>query len=168
MKKVVLLCWVLMACSQLQAQDKLKQQLFYYNPKGLSFIPPLSKPGIMYDGKLYVGKKQLEQLFKTLNDAQLNTYFFKYKKNKSAANILSVAGYILPIVNIAVSANDGKFNWWLFGGGLLTGGVGGYFNGQAQKNLLQGVLYYDNKQKAAVTGFVPRQQTIGIAIPLSK
>ncbi len=168
MKKVVLMLLVLIACNQLMAQDKLKQQLFYYNPKGLSFIPPLSKSGIMYDGKLYVGKKQLEQLFKNLNDAQLNTYFLKYKKNKSAANILSVVGYILPIVNIAVSANDGKFNWWLFSGGLVAGGVGGYFNGQSQKNLLQGVLYYDNNQKTAATGFVPKQQSIGISIPLSK
>jgi len=152
-----------------QAQNKIQEQLFYYSAKGLSFIPPLSRPGLIYDGKLYIGSKKLSTLFSKLNDEQLNLYFKKYKSNKTTADILTFTGsFALPIVNIIVSANDGKLNWWLMGASILMGGTGGFLNVQAQKNLLMASLYYDKKMGYTTATLIPQQQSIGIVIPLGK
>lgn len=169
MKKIVVLVLLICISNVVMAQDKIKQQLFYYSPKGLTFIPPLSKPGFLYDGKLYVGRQQIGALLQQLNEPKLNEYFKKYKSNKTAADILSTTGgVILPLVNVIVSANEGKFNWLLFGAGIVMAGTGGYLNTMAQKNMLTAAIYYDKKLKGEVNHFVPQQQSIGFTIPLGR
>ncbi|MBX2932478.1 MAG: hypothetical protein KF781_11095 [Chitinophagaceae bacterium] len=153
-----------------QAQkQQLQEQMFYYSVKGISFIPPLSKPGLVYEGKLYMGRKKLAVLFNQLNDEQLNIYFKKYKANKTVADILSFTGtFALPIANIFITANNGKVNWWLLGAGVLLSGTSNFLNVYAQKNLLMASYYFDKKNGFAFSGFVPQQQSIGLAIPLGK
>ncbi|MBW7951154.1 MAG: hypothetical protein H3C56_00940 [Chitinophagaceae bacterium] len=167
MKKVLVAILVLI-CLQSQAQ-KIQEQLYYHSAKGISFIPPLSRPGLVYEGKLFVGKKKLNALFNKLNDEQLNTYFKKYKANKTTADILTFTGAVaLPLTNIFIAANDGKVNWWLIATSGLLSGVGGFLNVQAQKNLLFAAAYYDKKMSYTAHNFVPKQQSITIAIPLGK
>jgi hypothetical protein len=167
-KCIVAFLLLLCISSNIQAQDKIKQQLFYYSPKGLSFIPPLSKPAIVCNGKMYLGRKQLGRLFDSLKDDRLNRYFEKYKANKTPADILSFTGSVaLPIINIFVSSNAGKINWPLLVSSMLLSGTSSYLNFQAQKHLLYASLYYDNKMNQIRT-YVPQQQSIGFSIPLTK
>jgi hypothetical protein len=170
MKRTLIVMVLVMACSlKMQAQDKIKEQLFYYSPKGLTFIPPLSRPGLVYNGHLYVGKKKLGYLFNELHDMKLDIYFMKYKANKTSADILTfVGGFALPIANIFISTNQGKINWWLLGTSVVLNGTGGYLNMQAQKNLLLASIYYDQKMGYPHNAYVPQQQSVGIAIPLTK
>ncbi len=162
-------CFLLLCSKNLFAQDKIKQQLFYYSPKGLTFIPPFSKPGLVYNGKLYMGRKQLGPLFSTLKDEKLDFFFRKYKANKTPADVLGiVGGFALPIANIFISTNSGKINWPLLGAGILMGGTANYLNFQAQKNLLYASIYYDQKMGIQHTTYQPQQQSIGFAIPLGK
>ena len=168
MKKLALFIMVVILSSQCFAQKTLQEQLFYYSPKGLTFIPPLSRPGLVYNGKLYIGKNKLNGLFGQLNDEQLSTYFAKYKSNKTTADILTfVGGFALPIANIFISTNQGKINWWLLASSALLNGTGGFLNVQAQKNLLLASVYFDKKM-GYTSSIIPQQQTIGFAIPLSK
>jgi|GEM_PF-7058036 len=169
MRRILVIVFVLVACAKgLHAQDKVKQKLFYYSPKGLTFIPPFSKPGLLYDGKLYMGRKQLSGLFGRLNDDRLDRYFVKYKANKTPADILSfIGGFALPITNIFISTNAGKVNWPLLATSVLLSGTSGYLNTQAQKHLLYASIYYDQKMGNPHT-FTSNQQSIGFAIPLSK
>jgi hypothetical protein len=154
--------------SQATSQS-IQEKLFYHSAKGLSFIPPLSKPGLIYQGKLYTGKKKLSYLFYSLKDEQLNTYFNKYKANKTTADILTfTGGFALPVVNIIVAANDGKVNWWLIAASAILNGTGGFLNVQAQKNLLLAAIYHDKKMGYTSSNFVPQQQSFKIAIPLGK
>lgn len=167
MRKLFVVLFVVV-CSQGFAQNKVFEQLYYHSPKGLSFIPPLSRPGLVYNGKLYIGKNKLGSLFNQLNDEQLNIYFTKYKSNKTTADILSfTGGIVLPLVNVFVSTNQGRVNWWLIGSSALLNATGGVLNVQAQKNLLLAAAYFDKKNGYA-NNFVPLQQSIGFAIPLGK
>ena len=171
MKKWILLIGLFCSLHAVAQFDmtNLQSQLFYYNPKGLTFIPPFAKPGLVYNGKLYIGKKKLNVLFKELNDIQLYYYYDRYKANKVAGDIFSFVGSVaLPITNIFVSANNGKINWWLLGAGMITGGTGAFLKAKAQQHLLMAALYYDSKMKAQQqqpNSYVPQQTTIGIAIP---
>jgi len=175
MKKLIGIGCLLCIVATASAQKTIQERLYYYSPKGLTFVPPLSRPGIIYNGKLFIGKRKLAGLFGLMNDPRMDEYFRKYKANKTTADIIGTTGtVVLPLVNLFVTANNGKINWWLVGAAAIAGGTGGYFNAMAQKNLLMAALYFDEKQKAmppAVTkptSFVPQQQSIGIAIPLSK
>lgn len=150
------------------AQSSITEKLYYHSPKGLTFIPPLTRPGLVYNGKLYIGKNKLGILFNQLNDDQLNMYFKKYKANKTSADIFTfVGGFALPLANVFLSSQQGKVNWYLIGASALLNATGGVLNVHAQKNLLLAAAYYDQK-KGYSTGFVPQQQNIGFTFSLSK
>ncbi len=168
MRKIVLIFCLFFCCINIYAQKKVQEQLYYYSPKGLSFIPPLSRPGLIYNGKLYIGKTKLNVLFNELNDRELKTYFKKYKANKTAADILTfTGGFVLPLANIFISTNQGKINWWLIGTSAALNGTGGFLNIQAEKNLLLASTYFDKKMGYA-NNIIPQQQTLSFRIPLSK
>lgn len=159
---------LLFLSSKTMAQGNLTEKLYYHSAKGLTFIPPLSRPGLVYNGKLYIGKNKLQNLFSQLNDKQLNTYFKKYKANKTTADILSfVGGFALPLVNVFISTQQGKVNWYLIGTSAALNVTGNILNLHAQKNLLLAAGYYDQK-KGFANSFVPHQQSIGFNIPLGK
>lgn len=169
MKKIGLLFLLSFFYVALFAQSKAaNESLYYYSAKGLTFVPPLSRPGIVKDGKLYIGKRKLSILFSQLNDEKLNTFFAKYKANKTSADVLSITGtVVLPIANLIITAKDGKINWWLFGAALVVNASSNILNIQAQKNLLEATIYYD-KRNGFTHIYSPQQATIGITIPLTK
>ncbi len=168
MKEITFIFCLVFCANIVIAQKKIQEQLYYHSPKGLSFIPPLSRPGLVYKGKLYIGKTKLNVLFNELNDQQLNEYFKKYTSNKTAADILTFTGaFVLPLANIFISTNQGKINWWLIATSAALNGTGGFLKIQAEKNLMLTSAYFDKKM-GLTSNFLPQQQSITIRIPLSK
>ncbi|HEX6913591.1 MAG TPA: hypothetical protein VF145_00025 [Chitinophagaceae bacterium] len=153
-------------CIQQEASaQKLVQESFFYNPKGLTFIPGLKKPSIIYQGRLFVGRKQLAGLFSHLHNEQLNFHFGKYKANKTAAAVLSIAGAALSVYSfIDWRSNDRDFNWYTFGGGILLSGASGYLDAKGNEHLRKAALIFDEATRN--TTFVPRQTTIRYIIPI--
>lgn len=142
-------------------------ETYYYNPKGFTFVPALKKPSIIYQGKLFVGRRQLTSLFATVNNEALNAYFKKYKANKTASAVLNIASFGLSLYSIFDwRRNDKDFNWYTFGGGLLLGGVSGYLDAKGNENLRNAALAFDEATRK--TTFVPAQPTIQFTIPLSR
>ncbi len=143
------------------------QDAFYYNPEGFTFMPVLKKPAIIYQGKLFSGRKQLNSLFSHLNNEELNLYYKKYKANRTASTILTLAGVGLSIYSLVDwRSTDKKFNWYTFGGGLVLSGVSGYLDGKASENLRNAAVVFDKATKK--TTFTPKQKTITLTFSLAK
>lgn len=143
------------------------QQTFVYNPKGLTFIPALKKPSIIYQGKLFAGTKQLSALFNYLHNDELNKYFRKYRANKTASTIVTLAGVGLSVYSlIDWRSSSRKFNWYTFGGGIVLSGVSGYLDGKAAENLRNAAIVFDNATRK--TTFVPQQSTLTFTFSLSR
>lgn len=160
---IVFFSWISFEASS----QKLLQETYYYNPRGFTFIPALKKPSIIYQGKLFAGRKQLTALFASANNEVLNTYFRKYKANKTSSAILKVVSAGLSIYSILDwRTSDRKFNWYVFGGGLAISGVSGYLDAKGNEHLRNAALAFDNAMKK--TTFVPAQPTIHFTIPLSR
>ncbi len=164
---ILILTLILFFANNTSAQVN-PNKAFYYNPKGVTYVPPLSKASIIYDGKLITGKKQISNLFSYLNNEQLNQFFTRYKKNKNAANVFWLVGFGLSVYSIAdrVSNSDRKFNWYTFGGGLVCSAGSSYFNARANQHLLNAAIVYDKAMKK--TGFIQPKQNITISLPLTK
>lgn len=157
----------LVILSSFSAKAQKPQDVFYYNPVGFTFVPMLKKPAIIYQGKLYTGRKQLNGLFGHLNNEELNSYFKKYKANRTASTILTVAGVGLSVYSLVDwRSSDKKFNWYTFGGGLVLSGVSGYLDAKASENLRNAAVVYDKATRK--TTFVPQQKTITLTISLAK
>jgi hypothetical protein len=148
--------------------QKVIQETFYHNSKGLTYIPPLSRPSLIYQGKLFTGRKQLSALFSHLNNAELNKYFSKYKSNKTASGIIKVAGIGLSLYSLIDwrGTDDGKFNWYVFGGGVVLSGLSGYLDGKAHEHLRNAAVVFDHATQR--TTFRPAQRSLGVVISLSK
>jgi hypothetical protein len=143
------------------------QENFYYNPGGFTFVPALKKPSIIYQGKLFSGTRQLSALFSHLNNEKLNIYFHKYKSNKTASTVLTIAGAALSVYSLVDwRSSDRKFNWYTFGGGIVLSGVSGYLDAKASENLHDAAIIFDNVTRK--TSFVPRQASLTFTIALSK
>lgn len=149
------------------AAQKIVQETFFYNPKGMSFIPAMKKPSVIYQGRLYSGRRQLTGLFNHLNNEVLNYHFKKYKANKTAAALLTVAGVGLSAFTLIEWRDpDKSFNWYTFGAGLLLSGTSGYLDAKGNEHLRQAAIVFDNATRKAT--FVPAQSTIRFTIPLSR
>lgn len=144
------------------------RQTFYYNPKGFTFVPALSKPSIIYQGQLFAGTRLLTALFNHVNNEQLNAHFKKYKSNRTAGTVFYLAGVGLSIFSIIdrVSNDDKKFNWYILGGGIASSIGSGYFNSRAGYHLLNAAIVFDEATKK--TGFIPAQSHISLSVPLTK
>jgi hypothetical protein len=164
--KTLLLIFFL-SCIFSYAGAQKPQDMFYYNPGGFTFIPALKKPSIIYQGKLFAGTRQLSALFGHLNNEKLNIYFHKYKSNKTASTLLTLAGVGLSIYSLVDwRSSDRKFNWYTFGGGLVLSGVSGYLDAKASENLRNAAIVFDNATKK--TTFGPKQSTLTFTIALPK
>ena len=167
MKRLIILAIIITTSSSAFSQ-KLQEQMFFYNPKGLSFIPPLKRPALVYEGKLYVGKRKLNGLFARIDNPALTLYFKKYKANKTAADILYYAGVGLTIFTAVEWKNNQNFPWAIFVPGFVASGASGYLNLKAQQNLLMSAAYFQQLQATQkATGFVPKQRNISFTIPLN-
>lgn len=168
MKISTIIIFIFCLMTNAKAQDKIQEKLYYHSANGFSFVPPLSRPAIVYKGKLYVGKNKLSVLFNQFNDAQMNSYFKKYISNKTTADVLSFTGsVVLPIANIFISTQQGKVNWWLIASSALLNGTAGIFKIQAEKNLMLICTYFDKKMGYAQQ-IIPSQQSICFTFPLKK
>lgn len=170
MRKIYLLVIGILFLLPLFAQDKINQQLFLQNPRGLGFIPPLSKPGIVYQGKLYLGYDQLLQLYGGFKSPEMMQYLERYKANRNAAAVLGAMGFAIPIVNTIVSANRGKFNWYLFGASIVLGAGSTYFKSMAQRHLIESVMFFEKNglsQKNA-TGMFEQPVSFNYTIALGR
>jgi hypothetical protein len=61
-KIIIALFFLLIAQSLFAQPSTVESQQYYEGNKGISYIPVLSKPALIYQGKLYTGKKQLDYL----------------------------------------------------------------------------------------------------------
>lgn len=148
------------------ASAQKPEDTYFYNPNGFTFIPVLKKPAIIYQGKLFTGRKQLNGLFSHLNNQELNHFYKKYKANRTASSILTWAGVGLSIYSLVDWRSSGrKFNWYTFGGGLVLSGVSGYLDGRASENLRNAAIVFDRATRN--TTFVPQQRKITLTISLA-
>jgi hypothetical protein len=162
-----LLLIFLVSILSLSVEAQKPQDVFYYNPGGFTFVPMLKKPAIIYQGKLYTGRKQLTGLFNYLNNEELNLYYKKYKANRTASTILTVAGVGLSVYSLVDwRSSDKKFNWYTFAGGLVLSGASGYLDAKASENLRNAAVVFDKATRK--TTFVPQQKTITLTISLAK
>jgi hypothetical protein len=163
LQKLLVFCFfnlIFLSASAQKVQDN-----YFYNAKGLTFLPAMKRPAIIYQGRLFVGRKQLTGLFNYLNNRELNLYFKKYRSNQTASTILKIAGVGLSVYSLLDwRSSDRKLNWYTLGGGLVISGVSGYLDLKASQNLRNAALVFDNATKK--TTFVPRQPTLTFTISL--
>jgi hypothetical protein len=137
MRKIFFSLFFLCAVWALHAQTPvLDAQLYYNNPSGLSFIPPLSRPALVYQGRLYSGNRQLSALVNQLNQPEFTMHFQQYKRNKTGAMVLNVVGTLTALSSVIIWNNENNSaRWWLLGGGIACSATGGVLNGLATQHL---------------------------------
>lgn len=163
-----LLIGIICCCSvyAVKAQTPvLDAQLYYHNPAGLGFIPPLSRPAVVYQGRLYSGNKQLSALVNQLNQPEVTMHFQQYKRNKTGAMILNVVGTLTALSSVIIWNNENNSaRWWLLGGGIVCSGTGGVLNGLATQHLRAAAMSFPAAKQA---GNVSNTK-FSLRIPLGK
>jgi hypothetical protein len=137
---------------------------YYEGSKGISYVPVLTKPALIYNGKLYTGKKQLNYLIDQLKDPSSTILYSQYRENRTWATILSVLGTATSIVGIFGTNNEKKINWYLLGGGILLNGTAGALNEIAAQQL-RAIAVQSNKTNNSV-GMIQSPNNIQIRLPL--
>lgn len=158
---------LMISCLKVNAQSNALEKLYYHNPKGITFIPPLTRPALVYQGKLYAGNKQLAELFKQLNHPQLNLFFKKYKTKRAIGTGFTIIGSILPILSLIETRETGNINWWMLGGAFVANTTGRIFHLSAQNQLLGAAAYYGQVTGTSARTF-SNPNSIGITLPLGK
>lgn len=147
MRKLFFIVFLLFAFVNLASAQlsELQEQLYFHSSSGLSFVPTLTKPGMIYKGKLYTGRN-LQSLIYQISDPNLEAFYKKYKRKRDVGNILVYTGTAVGIANIFISARQASINWWIIGANALLNASGGALKNQAQLHLLQGAMYYQQTQ----------------------
>jgi hypothetical protein len=165
MKYLVLLLLLFSLHTKLDAQPPSPESVqFYYNPSGVSYIPALSKPGLIYNGQLYNGKRRLDYLMAFLNNPHYTIYYDQYRSNRTWAGIISVLGTATSIVGLIGTNGSRNVNWYLLGGGLILNGTAAVLNSIAAQQLRSIAVLMDQEQRAK--GIQKMPNSIGISIPL--
>lgn len=141
-----------------------ESQQFYYSPKGLTFVPSLTKPGLIYLGHLYTGKTSLDYLIEKVNVPDCYLEYFDYKRNRTWATVLTFVGTATSIVGLIGTNESRQVNWWLLGGGVLINGTSAYLNAAAAAHLRNVAVILD-KQNSRV-GMINSPKQLGISIPI--
>lgn len=148
-----------------QAQPNTPEsQQFYYSPKGLTFVPSLTKPGLIYQGHLYTGKASLDYLMEKVNVPDCYLEYFDYKRNRTWATVLTFVGTATSIVGLIGTNENRQVNWWLLGGGILINGTSAYLNAAAAQHLRAVAVILDQQNKR--TGMIYSPKQLGLTIPL--
>lgn len=164
MKWIALVLLAITLQSDLWAQPPSPESVqFYYNPKGVSYIPALSKPGLIYNGQLYNGKRRLDYLMALLNNPQYTIYYDQYRSNRTWAGIITVLGTATSIVGLIGTNDNRNINWYLLGGGLLLNGTAAVLNNIAAQQLRSIAVLMDQEQKSK--GMQKSPNNFGISIP---
>lgn len=150
MRKLIFSLFFLCSAWTLHAQTPaLDAQLYYNNPSGLSFIPPLSRPALVYQGRLYSGNKQLTALVSQLNQPEVTMHFQQYKRKKTSATILNVMGTAAALASVVIWNNENNSaRWWLLGGGLACSSAGGVLNGLSTQHLRAAAMSFPAAKQA--------------------
>jgi len=112
-----------------------ESEQFYYSPKGMSYVPSLTKPGLIYQGQLYSGKRSLDYLMENVKVPECYLEYIYYKRNRTAASILSLVGSATSIIGLIGTNDNRNINWYLLGGGMLINGSSAYLNAAASQHL---------------------------------
>jgi len=142
-----------------------ESQQFYYSPKGLSFVPSLTKPGLIYQGQLYTGKTSLDYLIAKVNVPECYLAYGAYKQNRTWATVLNIVGTATSIIGLIGTKEDRKVNWWLLGGGILINGSSAYFNAVAAQHLRSVAVILDQQNRRI--GMISSPKQLGVQIPLN-
>jgi hypothetical protein len=154
-------------CSFVQAQVPPvtpESQQFYYSPKGMSFVPSLTKPGLIYKGQLYTGKASLDYLISKVNVPECQFEYEDYKRNRTWASILTFVGTATSIVGLIGTNENRKINWYLLGGGILVSGTSAILNAAAAQHLRAVAVNLDQQNNR--TGMIQFPKQLGLRIPL--
>lgn len=135
-KIIIALFFLLIAQSLFAQPSTVESQQYYESSNGISYVPVLTKPALIYQGKLYTGKKQLDYLMDQLKDPSSTILYSQYRENRTWATILTVFGTATSIVGLFGKNNENKINWYLLGGGLLLNGTAGALNNIAAQQLM--------------------------------
>lgn len=141
-----------------------ESQQFYYSSKGLTFVPSLTKPGLIYQGHLYTGKKSLDYLIEKVNVPDCYLEYFDYKRNRTWATVLTFVGTATSIVGLIGTNESRQVNWWFLGGGILINGTSAYLNAAAAAHLRNVAVILD-KQNNRV-GMINSPKQLGLKIPI--
>lgn len=164
MKWIALLLLAIFLQSNVLGQPPSPESVqFYYNPKGVSYIPALSKPGLIYNGQLYNGKRRLDYLMAYLNNPQYTIYYDQYRSNRTWAGIITVLGTATSVVGLIGTNGSRNINWYLLGGGLILNGTAAVLNSIAAQQLRSIAVLMDQEQKSK--GLQKSPNNIGISIP---
>ena len=140
-----------------------ESQQFYYSAKGMSFVPSLTKPGLIYQGQLYTGKASLDYLIAKVNVPECYLEYIDYKRNRTWATVLTFVGTASSIVGLIGTNNNRNINWYFLGGGIVLNGSSAILNAAASQHLRAVAMNLDlQKNRTSMVGF-PKQ--VGISIP---
>jgi hypothetical protein len=165
LKIVVLLFISCIGFLDAQAQPITPEsQQFYYSPKGLTFVPSLTKPGLIYQGHLYTGKTSLDYLIQKVNVPECYLEYFDYKRNRTWATVLTFVGTATSIVGLIGTNESRQVNWWLLGSGILINGTSAYLNAAAAQHLRAVAVILDKQYNRI--GMINSPKQLGLTIPL--
>ena len=163
--KIFIVLFFLLIGQLLFAQPtRLESQQYYEGSNGISYVPVLTKPALIYHGKLYTGKKQLNYLVDQLKDPTSTILYSQYRENRTWATILTVLGSATSIVGLLGTNNEYKINWYLLGGGLLLNGTAGALNNIAAQQLRAIAVQADKKNNSL--GMIQSPNNLQIRLPL--
>lgn len=139
-------------------------QQFYYSPKGMSFVPSLTKPGLIYQGQLYAGRASLDYLIAKVNVPECYLEYIDYKRNKTWATVLTFVGTATSIIGLIGTNDNRNINWYLLSGGILLSGTSAILNAAAAQHLRAVAINLDQQKNRIGMMSFPKQ--LGLSIPL--
>jgi hypothetical protein len=142
----------------------LESQQFYYSSRGMSFVPSLTRPGLIYQGKLYTGKRSLDYLIAKVNVPECYLEYSDYKRNRTWATVLSFIGTGTSIFGLIGTNDTRKINWYLLGAGFVINGSSAVLNAAAAQHLRAVAVNLD-QQKNRI-GMISSPKQLGISIPI--
>jgi hypothetical protein len=161
---IILLFFSLIGRPLFAQPSTLESQQYFEGSKGISYVPVLTKPALIYHGKLYTGKKQLDYLIDQLKDPASTILYSQYRENRTWATILTVLGSATSIVGLLGTSNEYKINWYLLGSGLLLNGTAGTLNNIAAQQLRAIAVQADKKINSV--GLIQSPNNFGVHLPL--
>lgn len=141
-----------------------ESQQFYYSAKGMSFVPSLTKPGLIYQGQLYSGKARLDYLISKVNVPECYFEYEDYKRNRTWATILTFVGTATSIVGLIGTNENRHINWYLLSGGILISGTSAMLNAAAAQHLRAAAIILDQQNNR--TGMISSPKQLGLTIPI--
>lgn len=163
---ILLTCFLLSISIELAAQNApitAESQQFYYSPRGMSFVPSLTKPGLIYQGQLFTGKTSLDYLLTKVNVPECYLEYQDYKRNRTWSTVLTFVGTATSLVGLIGTNDNRNINWYLLSSGILINGTAAFLNAAAAQHLRAVAVILDEQKNK--TGLIQFPKQIGISIP---